>query len=465
MANQRPTVPGSPYTRIIRHYSVESEVPDNTISNLFPTEDNYVPVTSNSSLTLRSPKSLSQLCIEEVCRSLPMLDGALPPGLPQDIIDRIVQCLNSHCALNGTTLRALKFCEVGALSLANCRGVTDDWLRSLNEESFSLTHPSKNKSVSEICGHNLSEEANCYIVRDGILKDCRSQSPTVDSHAFDSSLHRSPVAGDSSSSTGSFVSAVSRSLCDTSSPLKSDNVWEKSMDFHYTLPSPFSSPTITSSLTLLDLRGSQRLTDRGLLQLHSLNALEIAKLDNCHSIVGKGLIAFASSHRLHALSLANCRRLSDEGIVNISHLTSITSLSLDGCRSLTDQSLEAISNLKNLEKLDLSQCDLITNVGIRYLKPLSSLSELSLGWCRLIDDMGIEELVMQQASRSKTLKILRLARLSITDNGVGFLAELKSLTELDLNGCSRIGSVALGAVLENLVHLTSLDVSYCPSIM
>ena len=482
MANQTPIMPGSPYTRIIRHYSVESEVPDNTITNLFPLEDNYVTVGSTSLSSLRSPKSLTQFCIEQVCRSLPMLDGVLPPGLPQEIVDKIVQCLISHSALNGTTLRALKFCEVGSLSLANCRGVTDAWFRSLNEDTLNHLRqssiklaPSKDLSDEYLSNETSSEDKSgeIYTLKKARVEKSRTESPAEGSCGFESSLYNSPASGDSSCSTGSFMSAMSRPFVESSPSLQlcstDDNegcdALERPFGFSY-VPSPsFPSPTITSSLVLLDLRGSQRLTDRGLLQLHSLYSLEVVKLDNCHSVVGKGLIAFTSSNRLHAVSLANCRHLSDEGVINISHLQSITSLSLDGCRCITNQSLEAISNLVNLEKLDLSQCDLISNEGITSLRPLELLSELSLGWCRLLDDSGIEELVMQQPARRRLLKVLRLSRLPITDNGVSYLGKLVSLVELDLNGCSRIGSVALGVVLEKLVNLTSLDVSYCPSIL
>ena len=132
---------------------------------------------------------------------------------------------------------------------------------------------------------------------------------------------------------------------------------EKYYDDRYYLPSSPITAT-ASTLTLLDLRGSQRLTDRGLLQLsHTpLRSLEVVKLDNCHGITGKGLLAFSRSHKLHTLSLANCRRLTDEAVVNVSHLgMSLTAVNLGGCRCLTDRSLEGLSHLMELRKLDLSQ--------------------------------------------------------------------------------------------------------------
>lgn len=131
-----------------------------------------------------------------------------------------------------------------------------------------------------------------------------------------------------------------------------------------------SNKDTASTLTLLDLSGSQRLTDRGLLQLSNtpLRFLEVARLDNCHGITGRGMLAFSHSRRLHTLSLANCRRLTDEAVVNVSHLgTSLMALNLGGCRCLTDRSLEALSGLVELRKLDLSQ--------VRYRLNLLALLE------------------------------------------------------------------------------------------
>lgn len=236
-------------------------------------------------------------------------------------------------------------------------------------------------------------------------------------------------------------------------------------DHHFMLSeSSMQVGSVTGNMTLLDLRGSQRLTDKGLIQLSNLSRLEVARLDNCHSIVGRGLLAFSASYRLHTLSLANCRRMTDEAIINISHLTSLEALVLEGCRCLTDRSLAAISGMFRLQKLDLSQCDLLTDCGLEHLEHLNGIEELSLGWCRMISDRGIEELT-SHAGRDTTLRILRLARCPLTDQGVEYLGRLTALEDLDLNGCSNIGSAALGKTLSQLLHLTSLDVSYCPGIL
>jgi hypothetical protein len=294
---------------------------------------------------------------------------------------------------------------------------------------------------------------------------------TFESHRLDD--------GGSACSSASFVSAASNLHPSFSSSEDHPMIMATTNDMHAyegpqslaileetTKMSSYSIPTssVTSSLTLLDIRGSQGLTDRGLLQLTHLCSLEVARLDNCHALTGRGLLAFSRSHRLHTLSLANCRRLTDEAVINISHLLSLQALSLDGCRCLTDRSLAALSDLYGLRKLDLSSCDLITDEGVEHLEHLEALEELSLGWCRLITDQGVKTLT-NQPQRGRSLRILRLARCTLTDEGVRHLAVLSALEELDLNGCNTIGSIALGNTLERMPKLSVLDVSYCPGIM
>ena len=446
---------------------------------------------------MKSPKALADLCTDTLCRSLPYLDGALPRGLPQDVVDDVVASLVKHSALNATTLRVLRNCELGSLTLAGCRGVTDEWLEPLSSSASTTACETPPLYPSPPLGP-LAYEVDADYGTDIVMEDMNLNDVVCDgrhvssAHAsqeifypakHEGSSHNSGE-GESSCSTSSFVSAYSTPFAAAGLPPTASNNHTKEEsttpmlknDFHgddaKLPPSLILQPDIsnnfgvciTSNLTLLDLRGSQRLTDKGLVQLSDLPKLEIAKLDNCHSIQGRGLTALSRSHNLHTLSLANCRRLTDEAIINISHLVLLEALSLDGCRCLTDRSAVAIGNLVNMKRLDLSQCDLITDSGLKELEHLERIEELSLGWCRSITDVGIG-LLTHQRGRSQNLRILSLARVPVTDEGVQHLGNLSVLEELDINGCSNIGSLTLGNVLNQLTKLTSLDVSYCPGIL
>jgi hypothetical protein len=429
------------------------------------------------------------------------LEGSLPPGLPQDIVDDVFTSLVQHSALNATTLRVLQNCELGSLTLAGCRGVTDDWLEPFGASAvlasdrtiFSPHHSNEEDAMSEVMDFDDYEEA-----RSGKLHQCQPQDLFCNATYDEAPSGSNTIVEESSCSTSSFVSASSTpyAVVTATSPSKEDDPMvdvPKSSSFvgnddrhpqyhnqdcHRMSFADFDASSssscfllqrqrsvgITSNMTLLDLRGSQRLTDKGLLQLSDLSSLEVARLDNCFSIQGRGLVAFSLSRRLLSLSLANCRRLTDEAIVNISHLTSLEALSLDGCRCLTDRSMVAISCLFRIKKLDLTQCDLISDEGLKELKHLEDIEELSLGWCRSISDIGIYNLCIHPGREDK-LRVLSLARVPITDNGITHLSKLLALEELDLSGCSNIGSSSLGSTLCMLTKLTSLDVSYCPGIL
>lgn len=465
MNNQASPAQSSRGDRKFSRHSVMGPLPDGSIAHLYLADDNYVMEDNG----LRSPKTLAELCTDSLCRSLAYLDGELPPGLPQDVVDLVVASLVKHNAMNATTLRVLKNCELSSLTLAGCRGVSDEWFEALagSSNSFSSTSSPYPADPTQYHSDRYGESME--------LDDSHRFSTADVYYNTSHDEHGNCAVDESSCSTSSFVSASSSpgALVATSVPQgsypydltgKVSAKFSSSREHIMQYEASDHPPSITSNMTLLDLRGSQRLTDRGLVKLADLSRLEVARLDNCYSIVGYGLLAFSISHRLHTLSLANCRRLTDEAIINISHLNSLEALSLDGCRCLTDRSLAALAGLFRLKKLDVSQCDLITDAGLKALENLEELEELSLGWCRLISDNGVD-ILTGHYGRSQRLRVLSLARSSITDAAGDYLSRLQSLEELDINGCSNIGSYALGRAFSKMTKLTTLDVSYCPGVL
>ena len=417
-----------------------------------------------------SPRSLAELATDAVCRSLIHLDGPLPPGLPPDVVSDIVQSLDRHAAWNATTLSVLRECELDTLDLTRSRGVNDAWVRALTASSRGDFVPSNEQTPqnlsfdSTLAGHPTDEDSTAMDVEE--IANEFSQ--------FEGDNHHSDAQSLSSRSTASFMSATSDPFAmspknhqgltsDPEGMIISSEEEEYPANDAVDLENQ-KQVMATLMVTLLDLSGSQHLTDQGLLEFGSFERLEEARLDHCHSIVGPGLAVLAASHRLHTLSLAHCRRLTDEGVTHIAHLLGLESLSLAGCRCLTDRSIAAIADLYSLRHLDLSQCDLLTDAGVEQLESLETLEEVSFGWCRKITDRGLNYF-SKQPGRSAMLRRLCLARCSLSDDGIGCLDRLKALEELNLNGCSGLGSIALGNTLQRLRNLTLLDVSYCPGIM
>mmetsp|Transcript_58107 Transcript_58107/g.142042 ORF Transcript_58107/g.142042 Transcript_58107/m.142042 type:complete len:435 (-) Transcript_58107:1206-2510(-) len=426
-----------PYCLFLPRFIIVRQIPDRSIARLYPISDNYI---SNDDGT-RSPMSLAEMCTRTLCRSLPDLNGSLPSGLPQEIVDDVVSSLVKHSALNATTLRVLQKCELTSLSLAGCRGVNDDFIQGLVDTDHAMDLDYAMAMDTLKSGDNsIAEESSSFVsARSSSFKELGSDRAAPD---------------------GQQQKEFS----------KSDDFSMEEQDDYYSITSGHHEDELAmpasnlSNLTELDLRGSHRITDNGLLQLSDLPSLHLAQLDNCYSIQGRGLLAFSNSYCLRALSLVNCRRLQDEGLINISHLLSLETLSLVGCRCITDRSLTAIAGLRRMKKLDLSQCDLITDSGLEQLRDMPFIEELSLGWCRSISNRGVRT-IAHQHGRSQNLRCLCLSRVPCTDDGARELVTLKALEELDVNGCSSIGSTVLGHVLEQLTCLRSLDVSYCPGIL
>ncbi|KAL7580137.1 hypothetical protein ACA910_012894 [Epithemia clementina (nom. ined.)] len=441
----------------LRH-SVLSSIPDSSIAASYPVEENFVHVGDKQ----RCPKSLAALATESLCRSLPYLNEELPAGLPQDVVNDIVHSLISQSAINATTLRALRNCELSVLSLANSRGVTDSWLEPLANTTYS---DAASPYSSEVMSEGMALESGAHDPTFESVDAQKSES------AYVVSASSNPLVCSQRHNETSMIFphddddemldevAGNRDIHDDHHELLEEDA-KQSASFAVN----YSPTFVTTNVTLLDLRGSTHLTDEGLLHLSDLSNLEVARLDNCHSIQGRGLLAFASSHQLHTLSLANCRRLTDEAVINFSHLLCLQALSLHGCRCLTDRCLAALSNLYNLSVLDISQCDLVTDEGIEMLESLEALEEIGLGWCRQLTDRALET-IAKQPQRSSNVRILRLARCNLTDEGISELSRLQSIEELDLNGCARITSPALGKAIERLERLTILNVSYCPGIL
>lgn len=324
----------------------------------------------------------------------------------------------------------LRNCELGFLSLSGSRGVTDRWLKPLAETS---------PTCSSTSGY--AEDIECFDLDD--IPDIGEKQAAI---------------GDDES-MGSSASSLSASLS-ISSPMDAS----RSRPIEALKSITDSGVSAATSLTYLDLSGSQRLSDRGLLQLSSLPSLEVARFDHCHEITGHGLSVLSSSHRLCTLSLAHCRRLADEGLTFIAHLLSLESLSLEGCRCLSDYAVASLADLYNLRRLDLSQCDLVTDSAIPYLGNLEELREVSLGWLRLFSDEGLQTLC-HQLGRTKNLTRLNISRCNVSDRGIGHLIKLEALEDLDMSGCTNPSSQLLVSVLERLPRLTSMNVSHIPGVL
>ncbi|CAN0253369.1 unnamed protein product, partial [Ectocarpus sp. 13 AM-2016] len=71
-----------------------------------------------------------ELCVRSICRRMGDF-GKFPSYLPREVVDALLGSLTQHRALSSYALRAFRDCEVTSLTLGECRGVRNGWVREL----------------------------------------------------------------------------------------------------------------------------------------------------------------------------------------------------------------------------------------------------------------------------------------------------------------------------------------------
>ena len=383
---------------------------------------------------------MTDLCIDSICRNLPNLDGALPSGLPPDVVDRIVQSLTSHASLNSTTLRTLSQCELSALSLANCRGVSDEWLASLSSSvsvgsgmspmtgqrlrsasNASYDHTSWNNSMSgapysplPLRDIHLEEGSSSmmmdldeygeYDLNTSDYSSGHAQSlPLLPRNNEVDEVQNNICAGsDESRSTSSFVSASSRLEERHASPLL-PSVLPPPKFFSLNYTSPAQAPS--SSLWLYPMRGGPSslppLPPQGPSSMFSSESNTNNEMYNDETSYND-LYSFAAStststttSTLTLLDLRGSQRLTDRGLLQLSHtpLQNLEVIKLDNCHGITGRGLMAFSRSHRLHTLSLANCRRLTDdatINISHMG--ASLRALNLDGCRCITDRSLDAL-------------------------------------------------------------------------
>jgi hypothetical protein len=212
--------------------------------------------------------------------------------------------------------------------------------------------------------------------------------------------------------------------------------------------------------------------------LARLSALEQIRFEACTFDV-LDLMVFAEMPALKELSLTFdwCGVLDNGSIAVLAQIAALTSLSLSHCSNVTNVS--PLSSCRVLEELTLNRTS-VDAAGIEGLARIPTLRKLYLRECRGLRDVtclqrcvSLETLVLNGAavtsmglrglenipglrslnigasdlstvvgpSSSRTLTSLDLSETDVDDAGIAGLESIASLTQLDLNCCTRITSV------------------------
>lgn len=237
------------------------------------------------------------------------------------------------------------------------------------------------------------------------------------------------------------------------------------------------------------------LTDKCLTTLHSskLKSVTLVALDQ---LTNNGLITLAKNcPNICELMVPRCNQLTDGCFQAVTTLLKgvLEVLDLSGVHLLTDLSLVAIGSgsCPNLRELYLNGCTMISGVGIQQVtEGCPSLSSLDIGYCYRILNKGTsfvgasafpktlteltlhgvqmsEDLLIEVLNQLPYVKVLTLCGLrSVDDDTLNqiCLAVGRTLTSLDLSGCTVLTDAGLSAISKHCQVIESLKVSFCPNI-
>jgi Leucine-rich repeat (LRR) protein len=230
----------------------------------------------------------------------------------------------------------------------------------------------------------------------------------------------------------------------------------------------------------VDLRASW-VTDSDLPRLAQMPDLK--KLDlSLTRVSDRGLRALKTAPAIEELNLYFAEQITDEGTAAVKGWKHLKSLDLRGTK-ITDSTLEFLAGVPTLEHLDIGWAQ-ITDTGFDHLTPLTNLRWLTMGGNKLTDtalqflrqmpqieyldiggtqrtDSGLWSLLLTRAGMEAVaavteLRELRMAGTPATTQALEFLAPLKKLERLNLQGCKQLKDDA-ATVLASFKHLRSLD--------
>jgi len=188
------------------------------------------------------------------------------------------------------------------------------------------------------------------------------------------------------------------------------------------------------NLCILNLNNCDLVTDKVLRVLgKNLRGLELLHLAFCTSITDEGLYSFAvtcNTDAFTSLDLTCCRSLTDDGLVGLAEkCTKIKWLNLCGVNRCTEVGGKSIThNMLDLEYLNLEDLNLVTDAvflfdaagdGRRMVdeKMLRSVTELNISECPRVGDRGLAGISL----RCEKLKFLDVSGSGITDVGANYL--------------------------------------------
>jgi len=235
------------------------------------------------------------------------------------------------------------------------------------------------------------------------------------------------------------------------------------------------------SLKRLYFPGTTKVTSAGLQHISKLTALEELYLGQGIGDTGlaylRGLThliylclygpGFTDAGMIHVKAIPSLRifsvhegysRIGDAGLAQISELPNLETLCLHGMRGITDAGIAHLTKMRSLKDLNIASSQ-ITDKGLGYLKQIKTLEHLELPQ----EQHGITDVGLAHLAELSNLKHLQISRIHFnnpavnkeyyTDRGLADIARLRQLEEL------HIGSIGVtDAGMDHVAKLTNLKI-------
>ncbi len=175
--------------------------------------------------------------------------------------------------------------------------------------------------------------------------------------------------------------------------------------------------------------------------------------------IEKDLITLPALASLRALALTGQSGvITDQGMKVIARFRQLESLRTQNTWRVTDEGMEALRNLPRLRRLEFEVIAGVSEKGLASIWLLKRLRALHLD----LSDESLKGLVEDVLARVNTLSELEELSLrgTLTDKGLGNLANLKKLRSLDLRWCDGFTDDGLASLMSSLPGLQVVKRTY-----
>ncbi|XDV52965.1 hypothetical protein PO909_021596 [Leuciscus waleckii] len=208
--------------------------------------------------------------------------------------------------------------------------------------------------------------------------------------------------------------------------------------------------------------GTIRVLSRCCVTLRSLN------LAHCMGFSDKGLQYLTTGkgcHRLSHLDLSGCSQISVDGFTYVAEAcSSLQQIVLDDLPTLTDTCVQVlVSKCLVLTVISLLDSPFLSDVAFKTIAEVISLTKIQIEGNERMTDSSLKALC-RSSHKLTEVHVSDCPR--VTDASLKSLGNLTKLCSLNISGCIKVTDMGIYYITEgpSAVELRELDLSYCPKV-